>query len=130
MFGVCGGLQLLVIASGGALVQDLPSDWPNAIPHSGNDETPTQHAVSVVPGSRLHGLVGAHLDVNSFHHQAAQPGRCGGMIATAHAPDGVIEAVEDPALPFCLGVQWHPERMSASASSRALFAALVRASSA
>jgi putative glutamine amidotransferase len=128
VFGICGGLQLLVIARGGALIQDLPSDLPAAIPHTATGEGICTHPVAVVPGSRLAGLVGAGpLSVNSYHHQAALPGRTGGLVVSATAPDGVIEAVEDPALPFCLGVQWHPERLADQPASRALFAGLVAA---
>jgi putative glutamine amidotransferase len=127
VLGICGGLQLLVIARGGALVQDIPSSWPQAIPHSGPDDAPCQHRISVEPGSRLHALIGGSVSVNSYHHQAAQPGRCGGLTVSATAPDGVCEAVEDPDLPFCLGVQWHPERLAGTPASQALFSALVTA---
>lgn len=127
VLGICGGLQLLVIARGGALVQDIPSSWPQAIAHSGQDDGPCQHAIAVAPGSRLYALLGPSLTVNSFHHQAARPDRCGGLAIAATAPDGICEAVEDPAHPCCLGVQWHPERLADMPASRALFAALVGA---
>ena len=129
VFGICGGHQLLIIARGGALVQDIPSEWPQAIQHSVDGDVPCEHAVAVVPGTRLHGLVGGSLVVNSFHHQAARPDRCGGFTVSATAPDGMIEAIEDPGHPFCFGVQWHPERLAGSDASRALFSALVRAAS-
>lgn len=129
VFGICGGLQLLVIARGGALVQDIPSEWPGAIVHSDPGDAPSFHEVAITAGSRLHGLLGVDaLTVNSYHHQAARPERTGGLSVAARAPDGLIEAVEDPEHPFCLGVQWHPERMAASAASRALFGGLVAAS--
>lgn len=129
VLGVCGGLQLLVIARGGALVQDIPSEWPGAITHTVPGDEPCTHRIAIAPDSRLHGLLRDDgLEVNSFHHQAAQPSRCGGLAVSATAPDGIIEAVEDPEHPFCIGVQWHPERMPASPSSRALFAGLVAAS--
>jgi putative glutamine amidotransferase len=120
VLGICGGLQCLVIATGGALVQDLPSDWPQAVPHQD-----ARHAIACVPGSRLAALVGDGA-VNSFHHQAADPQRLGGWRATAHAGDGVIEGIEGDGR-FRIGVQWHPERMPDSEASRALFAALVTA---
>ena len=126
VLGICGGHQLLVISGGGALVQDIPSEWPGATRHA---ECADGHAVRTQPGSRLHALVGPQLSVNSYHHQAAQPARCGGLTASAWATDGVIEAVEDPAHPFCIGVQWHPERLAGSAASQALFSGLVRAAS-
>jgi putative glutamine amidotransferase len=131
VLGICGGLQLLVIARGGALIQDIPSDLPTAIPHSAAGENVCSHPVAVVAGSQLARLVGAGpLIVNSYHHQAALPGRTGGLVVSATAPDGVIEAVEDPTLPFCLGVQWHPERLADQPASRALFAALTAAAGA
>jgi putative glutamine amidotransferase len=128
VLGICGGLQLLVIARGGALVQDIPSEWPNAIQHSVPGDEPCSHQIAVVPGTRLHALTGqTALTVNSFHHQAAQPGRTGGLAVSAHAPDGMIEAVEDPAHPFLIGVQWHPERLAATPHSQAIYAGLVAA---
>lgn len=130
VLGICGGLQLLVIARGGALVQDLPSEWSGAIAHTAPGDAPCAHPVAVAADTRLHELLRERtLAVNSFHHQAARPGRTGGLAVSAAAPDGVIEAVEDPEHPFCLGVQWHPERMPAAASSRALFGGLVAAAS-
>ncbi len=126
VLGICGGHQLLIIARGGALVQDIPSEWPQAILHSVDGEVPCQHPITVIPGTRLHALVGGSLTVNSFHHQAARPGRCGGLTVSATASDGIIEAVEDHDHPFCIGVQWHPERLAGSDGSRALFSALVR----
>jgi putative glutamine amidotransferase len=128
VFGICGGLQLLVIARGGALVQDIPSDCPQAIIHSVPGDDPCWHDIAISPDSRLHELVGVNsLNVNSFHHQAARPERTGGLSVSARAADGVIEAVEDPEHPFCIGVQWHPERMAGSAASRALFGGLIAA---
>lgn len=124
VLGICGGLQLLVISGGGALVQDIPSDWPEAIRHQDCEDG---HVLRVGTGSRLYALVGPALTVNSYHHQAARPDRCGGLTASAWAADGVIEAVEDPAHPFCLGVQWHPERLAGTPASQALFSGLVRA---
>lgn len=127
VLGICGGHQLLVISGGGALVQDIPSEWPGAIRHA---DCAGDHEVRVEPGSRLHALAGPTLMVNSYHHQAAQPGRCGGLSVCARATDGVIEAVEDPSHPFCIGVQWHPERLSGTPASQALFSGLVRATAA
>lgn len=128
VLGICGGHQLLAIARGGALVQDIPSEWPGAISHTVPGDEPSSHPIRVHAGSRLHALVGAtELTVNSFHHQAAHPERLGGLEVGATAADGIIEALEDPAHPFLIGVQWHPERMAASDHSRALFRGLVAA---
>ncbi len=127
VLGICGGHQLLVIARGGALVQDIPGEWLQPIEHTASDDTPCMHALVVRPGTRMHALIGTDVTVNSFHHQAAQPDRCAGLVVSATAPDGVIEAVEDPDHPFCVGVQWHPERLANTAHSQALFRALVDA---
>lgn len=130
VLGICGGLQLLVIARGGALVQDIPSEWPDAIIHTVAGDEPCSHPVAIAHGSRLHGLMRCdEMVVNSFHHQAAQPDRRGGLAISARAPDGVVEAVEDPEHPFCIGVQWHPERMVGTPSSQSLFGGLVAAAS-
>lgn len=106
---VCGGMQLLCVVRGGALYQDLLLDAG-----IGGHEQPApkdlpSHEVVVQPGTHLAALVGAGpLAVNSTHHQAIrEPGT--GVLVCARAPDGVVEAIELPDLPFALGVQWHPE---------------------
>ncbi|RMG14047.1 MAG: gamma-glutamyl-gamma-aminobutyrate hydrolase family protein [Deltaproteobacteria bacterium] len=110
VLGVCGGMQLLNVVRGGTLVQDLPREWEGALAHE-QDTDPRRpcHEVHVDPRSRLAEMTGAtSLEVNSTHHQAvARPGE--GLLVSARAPDGVVEAIEDPARPFVLGVQWHPE---------------------
>ena len=116
IFGICRGHQLLNVALGGTLYQDLASEYPDALEHSAFParciEEPI-HAVSVEPDSPLERILdGLTFQVNSAHHQAVrEPGR--GMEVIARAPDGVIEATWCPALPFCLSVQWHPEAMVA-----------------
>ncbi|MCX8040603.1 MAG: gamma-glutamyl-gamma-aminobutyrate hydrolase family protein [Planctomycetota bacterium] len=124
VLGICGGHQLLAIASGGALIQDIPSQWRDPLPHRGPH---ANHPIDIREGSRLARLIGRKLMVNSFHHQAVRPDRCGAFVVAAQAPDGIVEAIEHPALPFAIGVQWHPERMPESAASRALFQAFVEA---
>jgi len=109
VLGVCGGMQLLAVALGGTLHQDLAAD----LGITGHEQPPPKdlpsHPVAVEPGSLLARLVGEdRLRVNSTHHQAVKaPGQ--GAVVTARAPDGVIEALELPGRPFALGVQWHPE---------------------
>lgn len=130
LLAICRGVQVLNVAAGGTLVQDLPSEWPGAIKHY--QEAPRwypTHAVEVVSGSTLARLLGTlRPRVNSFHHQAVlEVGR--GLVVAARAPDGVVEAVEsaDPDR-FALGVQWHPEAMwERDPASLRLFAALVEA---
>jgi putative glutamine amidotransferase len=87
----------------------------------------TTHTVEVAPGSQLAMIAGAgELEVNSFHHQAAD--RIGqGLRPVAWSPDGVIEAIEDPDSPLYLGVQWHAEGLIGRPEHEALFAALVDA---
>jgi putative glutamine amidotransferase len=126
LLGICRGLQVMNVALGGTLFEDLPTRVPEAAPHrvSGRDGG---HPVTAAAGSRLRALVGAErFDVNSHHHQAvARPAPR--LAVVARAPDGVVEAAEDAAHPFFLGVQWHPERMETAESTRRLFLGLVRA---
>ena len=112
VLAVCFGMQVMNAARGGSLVQHLP-DVPGRDPHNKGDEGGwRRHEVTVEPGSRLAEICGAGtMEVNTSHHQcAARVG--GGLRVTAVAPDGTIEALEDPARPLWLGVQWHPERMT------------------
>jgi putative glutamine amidotransferase len=131
LFAICRGVQVLNVALGGTLVQDLPSEWPNALPHS--QKAPRHepsHAVKVMgEGTRLGRVLGAlEIEVNSMHHQAIK--RLGkGLREVAWAPDGVIEGVEMPGEErFVLGVQWHPEELVGhDQAARNLFAAIVDA---
>lgn len=108
---ICRGHQVLNIATGGTLIQDLPSEGSGgSVDHDPDTERASRvHIVRILEGSRLHRLLGRDsVAVNSFHHQAVQNlGR--GLVASAWARDGVIESVEDPSRRFLLGVQWHPE---------------------
>jgi putative glutamine amidotransferase len=127
VLGICGGQQLLNVVLGGTLIQHIPDEVANALAHEQpNPRTEPGHSVEVLPGSRLHALGGAmRLEVNSAHHQAA--GAVGaGVVVSGRASDGVIEAIEDPARRFCIGVQWHPE-YRISAADDALFTGLVEA---
>ena len=110
ILGICGGEQLLNVVLGGTLIQHIPDSIPNALEHEQkNPRTEPGHDVAVVEDSLLHRILGTtKIAVNSAHHQAvATPAP--GAIVDATAPDGVIEGIEYPAHPFCLGVQWHPE---------------------
>jgi len=122
--GICNGVQVLNVASGGSLWQDIPSQVPGAAEHGGG----IVHQVRLEEGTRLAAVVGAaEPRVNSFHHQAvARVGR--GWRVAARSPDGVIEALERPGEPFLLGVQWHPERPGCDpGSGAAVVAAFVAA---
>ena len=146
VLGVCGGQQLLNIALGGGLIQDIPSEWTK--------QSPLLHARSQRSGEAVHGFrhtlkferdsllaraTGANktgtLQANSYHHQSVHPDKVGkGLRITAWAEDGVVEAIE--AAPdsvfaktnrFVLGVQWHPERCPSEPQQCAIFQALVEA---
>jgi putative glutamine amidotransferase len=125
VLGICYGMQLLAHASGGRLHHDLPSDLPAAAPHRLR-EPDGRHALRIERGSRLAGLLGDDgVAVNSRHHQAvAEPGA--GLRVVARAEDGVVEALEAEGDAFCLGLQWHPERMDAAHRAR-VFGAFVGA---
>ncbi len=112
VLAICRGIQLLNVALGGTLYQDLPAERPDSIIVHEQDAPVDQrwHAARVEEGSALHHIFGAsELFINSFHHQAirslAPPLR-----ATVWAEDGLIEGVESTAHPWVIGVQWHPER--------------------
>ncbi len=129
ILAICRGMQLLNVALGGTLVQDIRTEASSAVRHDDFERPRTDlaHAVSVVTGTRLHELLGRdEVEVNSFHHQAvsrlATP-----LVASAFAPDGLVEAVELPARRFVLGVQWHPEAWWREGRFGRLFSALVEA---
>jgi putative glutamine amidotransferase len=131
ILGICRGIQLVNVALGGTLFQDLPSERPGSLAHDpGGARDARTHAVRLEDGSRAAQALGATaLTVNSFHHQAVD--RLGsGLVATGWSDDGLIEAAESPAdAPWLLAVQWHPEEMhgDAKAPERGLFRALVEA---
>lgn len=128
VFGICGGQQLLNVVLGGGLIQHIPDSIENALPHEQpNPRDQAGHTVSIVPGTKLHAIVGAgELAVNSAHHQAVDR-VAPGAVTDATAPDGVIEGIEHPDYRFCIGVQWHPE-FFISDGDRKLFAAFIAAS--
>lgn len=112
ILAICRGVQVLNVALGGTLHQDLATDLPGCLAHRQKQRSCyASHPVTLAADSLLAGIYSAEaVAVNSHHHQAvAEPGR--GCIIVATAPDGVVEAIEVAGLPFCLGVQWHPERL-------------------
>jgi putative glutamine amidotransferase len=130
VLAVCRGVQVLNVALGGTLYQDVATDPGTQLPHSQKEprDQPT-HKVKVTPGSRLAETLGAdEIEVNSMHHQAIH--RLGrGLTAVAWAPDQLVEGAElDDRARFVLGVQWHPEELVGhSEPARRLFSALVAA---
>jgi len=132
IFAICRGVQVLNVAAGGTLVQDIPSAVHTAIDHSVTvPKDHIAHAVRVTPDSRLAGALGPATPletcaVNSRHHQSV--GRVApGFVVTAVSPDGIVEAIERPASAFCVGVQWHPENFWRSGEFAPLFEAFVAA---
>jgi len=125
--GICLGLQVMNVAAGGTLIQDIDSQHDTEIQHASIPENRARHDVIIEQGTHLAGYLPAEeLNVNSSHHQAVQTvGE--GLRVTAHAPDGIIEGVEDPRHPFYLGVQWHPEDMTGEESASTLFRAFIEA---
>jgi putative glutamine amidotransferase len=118
VLAVCRGSQVLNVARGGDLVQHLPEVVGDERHRALHGEF-SDHEVEVEPGSRLGALVGDRAPVKSSHHQGF--GRIGdGLIVTAQADDGTIEALEDPSKRFALGVLWHPEEGEDDALVRAL----------
>jgi putative glutamine amidotransferase len=127
MLGICLGLQVMNVAAGGTLIQDIDSEHETEIRHASEPENRGRHDVIVEKGTRLASVLPSlELNVNSSHHQAVR--KVGeGLRVTALAPDGVVEGVEDPRHPFYLGVQWHPEDMTGEGSGAAIFAAFIEA---
>jgi putative glutamine amidotransferase len=129
ILAICRGCQILNIAAGGDMYQDLYSQRNNLLQHM--QQAPRSHAshtVEVSPGSLLHRVTGMDsFRVNSFHHQAIrQPAR--GFVISARSRDGVAEAVESEQHAFVLGVQWHPENMTATDPlAKKLFTSFVEA---
>ncbi|MCC7106827.1 MAG: gamma-glutamyl-gamma-aminobutyrate hydrolase family protein [Chloroflexi bacterium] len=125
--GICRGQQLLNVALGGALIQDLPRE--PVLHRQPGRRSEQSHTIRVAEGSRLAAVLGdTSIQVNSFHHQAVREvGR--GLHAVAWAPDGVIEGTESVDHAFLLTIQFHPEDLVADHEpSRRLFLALVEAS--
>ena len=129
ILGICRGLQVLNVAMGGSLYQDLATQKPDAINHTpAADRAVHTHHVCIEPGTRLHGILQRRrLWVNSQHHQAIRD-PAAELVPSAHAADGVIEAAEAPRHRFVVAVQWHPEGLWPSdPAARRLFKALIQA---
>ena len=132
LLAICRGAQVVNVAAGGTLVQDIPSEHPTTIQHT--IESPRDslaHDVIVTPGTRLAALLGGpqsgtdRVRVNSRHHQSVRD-VAAGFVVSAVAPDGIVEAIERPSARFCLAVQWHPENFWKTGEFAALFEDFVR----
>ena len=133
LLAICRGLQVVNVAAGGTLIQDIPSEVNQGLGHQ--VDTPSfaiAHEVWVTPGSALSRVMqeeladGDVLQVNSRHHQAVDRTASGFSVA-ATAPDGVVEAIERPEARFCIAVQWHPENFWRTGEFRSLFEEFVKA---
>jgi putative glutamine amidotransferase len=112
IFGICLGEQLLAVMHGGALIQHIENDVPDALDHYIEDRLKPAHEIKIKEGSLLHSIVGTTtMEVNSHHHQAVKD-ETAQFVVSARSVDGVVEAIEVPNKKFCLGVQWHPEHLT------------------
>jgi len=128
VLGICGGLQLLNVAMGGSLFQDIASQIRGALTHRQETAaTRVSHPVRITRGTRLHQILRTvGLKVNSSHHQALKK-IAPGWVVNAVSPDGIIEGLESPRHRFAIGVQWHPEFLyRRDEASRRLFRALLK----
>jgi len=129
VMAICYGCQLLNVALGGTLYQDVPDQIGSEIAHASSEAPYPRHMVRIEPGTKLAGILQAkEVLANSSHHQAvksvAEP-----VIISARAEDGVIEAIESTTHRHILGIQWHPERLIDEEKHLALFRALVQEAS-
>ena len=125
LLGICRGLQVMAVAHGGTLIQDLP-DAGYGLAHREQPGTFTQHDVAFADGSRIAAIYGTTtLGTNSSHHQGiADPGS---LVPTGWSRDGLVEVCEAPDARFAIGVQWHPEHPDRRATELPLFRALMDA---
>jgi putative glutamine amidotransferase len=126
--GICRGLQVINVALGGSLYEDIKAQRPDSLEHQWSPAYPREHlahSVHIETGSRLAGILKANeAQVNSLHHQGVRR-LAQDLRPTAYAPDGVIEAFELPSYPYGLAVQWHPENLQAHQAMRDLFRSFV-----
>jgi putative glutamine amidotransferase len=122
VLGICRGLQVVNVARGGTLVQDLPLERPSDVSHQlPKRENERDHPVRIEPGTILGRIAGApEIGVNSRHHQAIDH-PAAGLVVSATAPDGVIEAIEARDGRWLVAVQWHPENLTDDEVSQNLF---------
>ena len=119
VLGICRGMQMINVAFGGKLYQDLDEESSRKGHWQTEDYSKPTHDVLIEPGTKLHGVLGTdRAKVNSMHHQGIRE-LAPGLVASAHDDTGLIEAVESPDLTFMIGVQWHPEFFAREGQSMA-----------
>jgi putative glutamine amidotransferase len=133
LLAICRGAQVLNVADGGTLVQDIPSAVSSGVRHSVDERADSlAHTITVEDGSRLAQVLGRGVRplhgcaVNSRHHQAVAT-LGSHLTVSARSEDGVVEAIENTSAPFCIGVQWHPENFWRSGEFAPLFEAFIAA---
>lgn len=128
ILAICRGMQLVNVAFGGTLYQDLPTEYTLRALH--RQPTPSAepcHTADILPDTPFSCLLGlGRVPVNSYHHQAVKA-LAPGLAPAAYSEDDLLEALYHPEAPFLLAVQWHPERITQFPPQRELFAALIRA---
>jgi putative glutamine amidotransferase len=130
ILAICRGQQVLNVATGGTLLQDLPSDLGSMVDHDPRRQRwQVAHEVRVMPGTHLREILGREkVSVNSFHHQAVDEPGTGVAVSARSEKDDVVEGIEMPDRQFVVGVQWHPESFWGRGESfRPLFEALTAA---
>lgn len=133
-FGICRGIQIMAVACGAKLCQDVytgsgANGAENGVVNQHGQKAPSwypTHTVTTKEGSKLRSILGACAGVNSFHHQAVKKSDSYPFEVTAYSDDGIIEGIEIPELTYFVGVQWHPERMMQDPKQRGLFETFVQ----
>ena len=134
VFGICRGIQIMNVAMGGSLYQDIPSEYPAAAScQTQRNGVDSRHPIEIEADSLLNQITSRCTDeVNSAHHQAVKEIGAG-FVVTARTTEGIVEAMENPSKRFVLGVQYHPERMLQTTEfrehRRKLFEAFIQAAS-
>jgi putative glutamine amidotransferase len=127
VLGICGGAQAINVALGGSLYQDIETQFTGAGVHLQSEKKYSGgHRITVQDNTQLHAIVRQrNLEVNTTHHQAVKKlGR--GLVVSAFADDGIIEAIESTRHRFVLGVQWHPEVLARRKAQRRIFTSFVK----
>lgn len=125
VLGICRGLEMLVVASGGSLIPHLPDEFGEAVIHRTHQTRPSEHRVQIAPDSRLAAVIGVtEPQIVSWHHQAVRTVPASWR-TVARAPDGVIEALEHEYHPWAIALQWHPELSLNDPQQQRIFQAFI-----